>query len=207
MITQLNWINTEYTGYTATERYYLHKDRFIARLLFYLGVPGNWLFLLYTPKVVSHWCSGLVCLSRVSIQSVEVVVWFTVFYIYIKVTCPVNHNTNGPSLSRHKSTIRHLGVLLHEEQKRQNDNRQKMNRDRNALYHLHMTPVRSDLSKQKQTYHLGYCFKTEARQFNYVSHSEYGTQWVFHWIIKTFTDVIAINALNQVTPENTIKHH
>lgn len=81
-----------------------------------------------------------------------------------------------------------------------------MYRDRNVLYHLDMTPIHSNLSKRKQTYHLGYCFKIEARQFNYVSQSEYGTQWIFLWIIKAFVDVLAINALNQVAPENTIKH-
>lgn len=57
---------------------------------------------------------------------------------------------------------------------------------------------------QQLTYHSGYCFKIEARQFNYVSQSEYGTQWSILWIMKAFADVSSINTLHQVTPENTI---
>lgn len=56
------------------------------------------------PEVVAHWSSGLVRLWWVPVQAVEVVLWFTVFYIQVQVTSPINHDANGPSLSGHKQT-------------------------------------------------------------------------------------------------------
>lgn len=171
-------------------------------------MPGNWLYLLYAPEVVTHWCSGLVCLTRVSIQTMEVVLWFTVFYIHIKVTCPVNNNTNGSSLSTHKNIIHYSSLYYH-----MRSNRNESTKDKscvtmtwgngNLLHCLNITSIYSVWSKSfmQQTYHLGYCFKTEARQFNYISQFEYGTQRSVLWIVKAFTNVISINTLNQVTPE------
>lgn len=57
--------------------------------------------------------------------------------------------------------------------------------------------------RMQQTYHLGYCFKIEARFFNYVSQSEYRTEWSILWIMEAFADVCSINTLHQVTPGNT----
>lgn len=84
----------------------------------------KWIFLqyntcyIYTPEVVAHWCSGFVFLIRVSIQTVEVVFWFTVSHIHIKVTCPVNHNTNSPSLSGHKHIIHRNNAPLQQEKQK-----------------------------------------------------------------------------------------
>lgn len=52
-----------------------------------------------TPEIVADRSSGQVRLAGVSIQTVEVVLWLTVSYIQIEVTRPVNHNSNGPSLT------------------------------------------------------------------------------------------------------------
>lgn len=57
---------------------------------------------LHTPEVVAHWSSGLVGLRWVSIQTVELVLWFAVFYGPVQVTCPVHHDTDGPSLPGRK---------------------------------------------------------------------------------------------------------
>lgn len=49
--------------------------------------------------------------------------------------------------------------------------------------------------------------KTEARQFNYVSQFEYGTERRFLRMEEALADVGGINPLHQVTPENHISHN
>lgn len=53
------------------------------------------------------------------------------------------------------------------------------------------------------SYHSGYCFKVEARQFDDVSKFEYGTERSVHWIIKACADIAGINPLHQITPGKT----
>lgn len=155
-------------------------------------------FALYTPEVVAHWCAGLVCLTRVSIQTMKVVFGFTVFYVHIKVTCPVNHNTNGPSLSAHKHIMDESSLLSSQETKGTKDQRTSC-----AVFCLLLLLPTTHQSKgfRQQTYLEGYRFKTEARQFDYISQSEYGAEWRIFRIVQAFADVIRINTLNQVTPE------
>lgn len=57
------------------------------------------------------------------------------------------------------------------------------------------------------TYLFGYLFEIEARQFNNVSQFKYGAQWRIRWMIKAGFDVLFINVLHQVTPENTFGHY
>lgn len=57
------------------------------------------------------------------------------------------------------------------------------------------------------TYHPGYGFEIEARQFYYVSQFEYGAQRSFLWMVEAFTDVGGINPLHQVTPETNVGHN
>lgn len=52
------------------------------------------------------------------------------------------------------------------------------------------------------TYHPGYGFEIEARQFHYVSQFENGAQRSVLWMVEAVTDVGGINPLHQVTPEN-----
>lgn len=49
--------------------------------------------------------------------------------------------------------------------------------------------------------------KIEARQFNYVSQFEYGTERRFLRMEEALADVGGINPLHQVTPENHISHN
>lgn len=51
-------------------------------------------------------------------------------------------------------------------------------------------------------YHSGYRFKIEARHFDDVSKSEYGTERSVLWMINTWVDIVGIDPLHQVTPGN-----
>lgn len=67
----------------------------------------------------------------------------------------------------------------------------------------HVTRVAERQSPDEDgPYHVGYCFKIEARQFDDVSKFEYGTERSILRIIKACADVSGINPLHQITPGN-----
>lgn len=52
------------------------------------------------------------------------------------------------------------------------------------------------------SYHSGYCFKIEARQFDDVSKFEYRTERRILWIIEAYVDIVGIDPLHHITPGN-----